>query len=226
MTEEDDHPRPTPDADEHDRLADDDAGDGDADAADDDAGDGDAGALAGVDRSDDQPGEVDRRGVLALVAVVAVLVVCGVILLVGGEDGAERDTATPPDRTTRGRGPAADDEASPTTTATPATGEGGTDAESTTTADPTRAQVLEGLANGLALGSGGAIDHDEASCMAEALIDHLGIERIVELGEQSQGTDQQTNPLGALTPAEQDAAVTVMLPCADAETRTRIDPDT
>lgn len=168
------------------------------------------------DADDDAPGDggLDRRGLLALGLVLAVLAVCGVVLLTGGEDAPVTD----------------DDATGATSTAAEEDGDGSgatttvADEESTTV-DTSRAAVLEGVADGLHRGSDGVISREEATCMAEALVNHLGVGRLIELGDQARGTPDALNPLAALPRAEQDAAVAVMLPCADEETRARIDPN-
>lgn len=177
-------------------------------------------AAASADRGAGGAGGVDRRGVLALGVVLAVLAICGGVLLLGGggdTTGSDQDGDA---KSADDSVPAPGDSGS----ATPV-GDGEGEDEGSTTVDTTRAAVLEGLAEGLVRGSDGVISQGEADCMAEALVAHLGLERLIELGDQARGTEREMNPLSALSPEEQSAAVAVMLPCADSETRARIDPD-
>jgi hypothetical protein len=168
------------------------------------------------------PDGPDRRGLVALGLVVGVLTVCvAVLLLTRGHDTAP---TTADGKATSSTTDGADDEE--------AIVEGDADASATTattagstTVDTSRAGVTQAVADGIYDGADGVISREEATCMAEALVAQVGAERVIQLGDEALGTDREASPLAALSPAEQDAAVAAMLPCADAETLDHLTPD-
>ncbi|HEX6236428.1 MAG TPA: DUF2510 domain-containing protein [Acidimicrobiales bacterium] len=70
-------------------------------------------------------------------------------------------------------------------------------------------EVIDVLARSIARDSGGELTHEQAACILEAMVDQVGFERLVEIGESG-----AANPLEDLTPAQQGEIVGAMIECA------------
>jgi hypothetical protein len=109
-----------------------------------------------------------------------------------------------------------DDDETTSSTTTSTTAEG--DSTTTTTAGDTSDSALtEALAAGVLQSANGAITEEQATCVAESMIEVLGTERIFEISQDPSG-----NAFNALTPEEQGEVTSGMLECVDAETLAEI----
>jgi hypothetical protein len=125
----------------------------------------------------------------------------GIVFVLAGSDDDGDDTATDgQEETTTTAG--GSDPTDPTTTAPDGGGEGGA--------------LVDAMAEGILQSSGGVLDEAEAQCMAQAMIDEVGVDRLIELGLEA--SDGSTDPLESLTSEEQDAVYEAMFDCMDAET--------
>ena len=139
-------------------------------------------------------------GLLVGLAVLVLVLIGGIaFVLLGKDDG--NDTATGDDTSTNPTTTGSDPN-DPTTTAPDSSGSG--DA------------LVDAMAEGILQGSGGVLNEEEAQCMAQAMIDEVGVDRLVELGIEA--NDGTTDPLDSLTSEEQDAVYNAMLGCMDAGT--------
>jgi hypothetical protein len=75
--------------------------------------------------------------------------------------------------------------------------------------------IVGAIAEGILQGSGGVLNQEEADCMAQAMVDEIGVDRLIELGLQA---DESTDPLDVLTEDEQNAVYGAMANCVDAGT--------
>lgn len=134
------------------------------------------------------------------VVLIAVVVGVAVVLTSSDDDGGDEtstDTTEQTSDTTAGDG-------STTTTA------GGTD-------DTSENALVGLLATGMLEASNGALNEEQANCIAEQMFDTLGTERIIELGQDPSG-----NAFNAMTSEEQQAVAGALLECVDAETLAEI----
>jgi hypothetical protein len=153
-----------------------------------------------------QPGSSGpSTGLLVGLGVLVLVLIGGIAFVLLGKDDDGDDTATGETTTTTAGG-------DPTTTAsTPDTtdpsddgGEGSNDA------------IVGAIAQGILEGSGGVLNEEEANCMAGAMVDEIGVDRLIELGLEA--NDGSSDPLDVLTTEEQDAVFDAMLNCVDAGT--------
>lgn len=101
-----------------------------------------------------------------------------------------------------------DDTTSDTTTTSTST----TQPTTTTTAgEVTSEQVVDEFAASILSGSNGEFTEDQAHCMAEGILDVIGLERLAQV--RIEAGDGNQNPVDLLTEEEQEAAFDVMREC-------------
>src|SRR5690606_16376600 len=71
--------------------------------------------------------------------------------------------------------------------------------------------VVELIAQGMEMEAGGAITHEQAMCAAQAIVDHFGLENLMEMS--TTGGD----PFAGATAEDQAALVELMTDCIPAE---------
>lgn len=151
-----------------------------------------------------QPGSGPSTGLLIGLGVLVLVLIVGIAFVVLNSDDGSGDTATGDETTTTTAGT---DSTDPTTTAVD---DGSGDTSGSNDA------IVSAISEGILEGSGGVLNQEEADCMAQAMVDEIGVERLIELGlEANEGT---TDPLSVLTTEEQDAVYDAMLNCVDAGT--------
>lgn len=69
--------------------------------------------------------------------------------------------------------------------------------------------MVEMMADEITTSSGGAVSHEEALCMSEVMLDHLGLAKLAEIGQSN-----PDDPFATLTPAEQGEIFAAMFDCA------------
>src|SRR5262249_54015171 len=95
-----------------------------------------------------------------------------------------------------------------TTTARPTT----TSAPATTAPPGASAQIVGEFADAIVNGSSGRFTHAQARCMAQGILQAIGLQRLAEVRiEASRGT--KPNPVDLLTKEEQDRAFEAMRHC-------------
>jgi hypothetical protein len=80
-------------------------------------------------------------------------------------------------------------------------------------ADPDAAAVAENLAGGLMAAGGGMLNEDQAQCLAEAMVEALGVDRIRELGMESGNIVAMSTGFSQLTPEESAAMSDLQSTC-------------
>jgi hypothetical protein len=152
-----------------------------------------------------QPGSSGpSTGLLVGLGVLVLVLIGGIaFVLLGKDDDDGGDTATGE------------------TTTTTAGGDPGTTAPETTDppddgGDGSNDAIVDAIGQGILEGSGGVLNEEEANCMAAAMVDEIGVDRLVELGLEA--SDGSSDPLDVLTTDEQDAVFNAMLGCVDAGT--------
>jgi hypothetical protein len=144
-------------------------------------------------------------GLLVGLGILVVVLIAGIgFVLLGGDDKDDTETSDPTTTTAPGS-----DTTDPVVTTEPSvdttegTGLGGDSA------------IVDAIAEGILQGSGGVLNDEEATCMAQAMVDEIGVDRLIELGLEA---NESTDPLDVLTTEEQDTVYTAMAGCVDAET--------
>jgi hypothetical protein len=140
-------------------------------------------------------------GLLVGLGVLVLVLIGGIVFVLMGNDDDGDDTATDGQETTTTA--AGTDPTDPGTTAPPDGGESG-------------GALVDAMAEGILSSSGGVLNEEEAQCMAQAMIDEVGVDRLVELGLEA--NDGSSDPLDSLTSEEQDAVYGAVLGCMDAGT--------
>jgi hypothetical protein len=147
-------------------------------------------------------------GLLVGLGVLVLVLVGGILFVLLGKDDDDGETATD-DTTTTTAGTDTTEGTDSTTTAPP--DDGGDDGGSSDA-------IVGALAEGILQGSGGVLDQGEAECMAQAMIDEIGVERLIELGLEANEGGAAADPLDVLSSEEQDAVYDAMITCVDAST--------
>jgi hypothetical protein len=141
------------------------------------------------------PGRARRALPFVVALLVAAAGVAVVLLVVSGDPDDEDDPSTAASAT--------GDESDGATSSSASTGDAGS-------ADA----MVDSIVTGIVEQTGGVITEDEAECMAEAMLDEVGTERLEEVADAA-GAGEDTNPLGLLTEEEQSAALSRMRTCVD-----------
>lgn len=149
-------------------------------------------------------------GLLVGLALVAVVLIVGlVVVLTGDDDGDQENIATdsPEQSDDEGTDQTADDEVED------GLGDELSDLDlddlDSTGGDTSNDALVEALALGLQEGAGDAITTEQAECAAEAMLDEIGLEGLIDIGNT--GGDPFTN--GSLTSEQQAAVITAMTDC-------------
>ncbi|HEX8802588.1 MAG TPA: DUF2510 domain-containing protein [Acidimicrobiales bacterium] len=152
------------------------------------------------------PGQPVKKGpstgLLVGIGLVVVALIAGLaFVLTSGDDDDDGTAIGDSDATTT---TAADDDT--TTTATD-------DSTSDTTApdlgdDDT---IVEAMASGIESSAGGAINHDQAVCVAQGMVDRFGTDGILEMGIDASGNE--TDPFGGMSQEDQQAILEIMGDC-------------
>jgi hypothetical protein len=126
-------------------------------------------------------------GLIVALVVVAVALIGGLVyVLVRDDDGSSDDATALSDEdstTTEPDDPEGSDEGD--------SGSGGASGNSDTTLpddidSENVDQLVEIMADNMEQASGGVLNHEEATCISEGLLDEVGLERIAEMGESSE----------------------------------------
>jgi hypothetical protein len=161
-----------------------------------------SGGLPGYGAPPPQPSSGPSTGLLVGLGVLVLVLIVGIGFVVLNSDDDDGGTAIGDETTTTTAG------TDPTTTVAGG-GDGGDGGGGLGANDG----IVSAIAEGIVQGSGGAVDQEGAECMAQAMIDEIGIERLIELGlEAGDGT---ADPLEVLTSDEQDAVYNAMQNCID-----------
>jgi hypothetical protein len=132
-------------------------------------------------------------GLIAALAVLAVALVGGLVyFLVRDDDGSSDDPTAVSDE-----GPTTTDADTQDGSDGNGGGGGGNDNGSADSLpddidSENVDQLVEFMADNMERESGGVLNHEEATCISQGLLDELGLERLVELGES--GQDPFTDP--------------------------------
>jgi hypothetical protein len=157
------------------------------------------------------PAPARKRPPTALIAALAVLAVA----LVGGlvyflvrddDDGSNDNAATVSDEdttttTTEGEGREGSDD-----------GNGGGDSETTLPDDVDSENVdelVELMAEEMARSSNGALNREEATCISQGMLDELGLERLVDIGESGENPFTDPELTSRLFSIMEDCGVTL-----------------
>jgi hypothetical protein len=152
---------------------------------------------------------------VGLGAAILVVIVAIVLVATNKDDDKDGDTIASGDETSQ------DDTTD--TTATP--DDSGDDSGDSSGSHSESDQVMiDAMATGILGSSNGALTQEDADCIAAAMFDELGLERLIEIGgEASEGGS--ADPLGGLTSDEFSGVMDAMLGCVDAETLAEIGMD-
>jgi hypothetical protein len=147
-------------------------------------------------------------GLLVGLGVLVLVLIGGIAFVLLGSDDDKDDTDTAGGTTTTTTAGTDTTDPAVTTTEPPVdtTLGGGTGGDSA---------IVDAIAEGILQGSGGVLNQEEADCMAQAMVDEIGVDRLIELGLEA---DETTDPLDVLTEDEQNAVYTAMAGCVDAGT--------
>jgi len=140
----------------------------------------------------------------------AILVVIGLIVFVAtnkDDDNKDGDTIA-----------SGQDDSTDTTAADDSSSDSSTDSGTNSESDQV---MIDAMSEGILASSNGALTEEDADCIAQAMFDELGLERLIEIGGQAGGDD----PLGGLTSDEFSGVMDAMLGCVDAETLAEIGLD-
>jgi hypothetical protein len=136
-------------------------------------------------------GSGPSTGLLVALGLVVLVLVGGIVfvLLSGSDDDDDDDTAS--------------SSTSASTTTTEAT---------TTTTGISSEEVVDQFATAIFEGANGEFTEEQARCMAEGILDTIGLERLAQVQIEA-GDDGTQNPVDLLTPEEQEAAFDAMRAC-------------
>jgi hypothetical protein len=168
----------------------------------------------GDDRRDQQPGGeppvewpdpgTPARSALGLVVALGLLVVVlalgFVVLLVTEDDNGQVADGDPPASAGAGAGSPSESEPPADGTTVPASAQ-----------DDTERMVVAALADVVGEDYRGVVSDEEATCMAQAVVDVVGVERVPALGEP-----------GSLSEAEEQLLHAAQAGCLDPETAARL----
>ena len=70
-------------------------------------------------------------------------------------------------------------------------------------------QLVELMADNMAQASNGALSHDEATCISEGMLDELGLERLVDIGESAENPFTDPELISRLFGIMEDCGVTL-----------------
>jgi hypothetical protein len=142
-------------------------------------------------------------GLIVGVAALAVALIAGVAFAVvaGGDDDTE--TTSPP--------------STPTTEPDITSDTTEPDTADTTEPELSDEGIVELIATGMELEADGLITHGQAVCAAQAMVDEVGLEALLEL---STGTEE--DPFAGLTTAQQASVLTAMTSCIPADVLAQI----
>jgi hypothetical protein len=137
-------------------------------------------------------GSGSSTGLFVALGLVVLVLVAGIafVLLSGDDDDGDDDTAS-------------STSTSASTTTTEAT---------TTTGDITSDEVVDQFATAIFEGANGEFTEEQARCMAQGILDTIGLERLAEVQIEA-GDDGSQNPVDLLTPEEQEEAFDAMRSC-------------
>jgi hypothetical protein len=144
-------------------------------------------------------------GLLVGLAAVAVALIAGIAYLVTSGDGdGDDDIATETTQTTEDTTDTTEPDDDTTDTTEP-----DDDTTDTTDRDTSDDAFVDILASSMELEADGAITSEQAQCAAQAMVDELGLDTIIEMG--STGDDPFAD--GSLTTDQQAAILTAMTDC-------------
>ncbi len=142
-------------------------------------------------------------GLIVGVAALAVALIAGVAFaFVAGGDDDDTDTTSSTSPTTE------PDSTSDTTEP---------DTSDTTGPELSDEGIVELIATGMELEADGLITHDQAVCAAQAMVDELGLETLLDLS-----TTSSADPFAGLTTAQQASVLTAMTSCIPADVLAQI----
>lgn len=137
-------------------------------------------------------GSGPSTGLLVVLGILVAALVGGILFVLLNQDDDGNDAAS-------------DDTTTSTSTTQPTT-------TTTTEAEVTSEQVVDEFATAIFNGSNGEFTEDQAHCMAEGILDVIGLERLAQVRIEA-GDDASQNPVDLLTEEEQEAAFDVMREC-------------
>jgi Protein of unknown function (DUF2510) len=148
------------------------------------------------DGSGQAPPPTRRRpqpGLVAALAVLAVALLGGLVYFLVRDDGSSDDATEVSDEGSTTTEPGNQDESGGNDN-----GDGGGSDNGSSDSLPDDIdsenvdQLVEFMADNMEEASGGVLDHEQATCISQGLLDELGLERLVDLGES--GQDPFTDP--------------------------------
>ncbi len=141
-------------------------------------------------------------GLIAALAVLAVALIGGLVyFLVRDDDDGSSDNATEVSNddstTTEAENPDSSDNSDDGNSDDGNSGGGGDSGSSDSTLpddidSENVDQLVEFLADNMEQASGGVLDHEQATCISQGLLDELGLERLIDIGES--GDNPFTDP--------------------------------
>lgn len=87
--------------------------------------------------------------------------------------------------------------------------------------DDSESALVDAMAAAIEERAGGALTGEQAECVAQAIVDELGLERVIELGLDQAAAD----PFSALSNEDQVAIVSKVLDCVPADVLADVGPD-
>jgi hypothetical protein len=137
-------------------------------------------------------------GLIVGLAAVAIALIVGLVVVLGGDDGGDDDTATGTTETT------ADDTSDTTADDTSDT----TESSGTGLGDE---GLVDLIATGMELEGDGLITREQAECAAQAMVDHFGADTLLEMSTSGE------NPWDDASTEDQTALVNLMTECIPAD---------
>lgn len=151
---------------------------------------------------------------LIAIAVIVVLAIGGVAFALsqgGDDDGGETASDTSETTAPGDTGTTAPGDTGSTAPGSSDTTAAGGDTDSTAPGGESSSVIVDAMAEEIENSSGGQLNAEQSQCVAQAMVDEFGVERLAELGLSQQESGQ--NPIEMLSPEEQEAIFDLMTEC-------------
>jgi Protein of unknown function (DUF2510) len=154
------------------------------------------------------PSKRPPTGLIAALAVLAVALIGGLVYFLVRDDDSSSDNATEvsDESSTTAEGDNQDGSDN-------GNGGGSDDGGDTTLPDDINGenvdQLVELMADNMAQASNGALSHEEATCISQGMLDELGLERLVDIGETGENPFTDPEMASRLFSIMEDCGVTL-----------------